>query len=190
MDRGDGGGPVSAAKKFIKSAGTSTPSGNSQAAIERLLARYGALGTSFSRRYDALQNVETIQVEFVIPDSFTKNAGKVPVRIPVNVRHIYVALFDEPRERSYPKPDWKHARPERYAQAERVAWRNLLLWIDAALSAAAVGAQTITEAFLAHTLVSHENGKVERMMDYLDTAGGALAPGVRALLAAPATEAT
>jgi hypothetical protein len=72
-------------------------------------------------------------------------------------------------------------------QAERVAWRNLVLWIDAALSAATVGVQTITEAFFAHTIVVDDGGRAERMVDYVERTGGAIGPGVRALLPSSTT---
>lgn len=176
-------------KRFIKAAGTEVSTGRSQAEIERLLARYGAVGTGFARTYDKSRRTETIRVDFVVPDSFDKNAGKVPVRLPVSVRHVYAALFGEPRQYSYAKTDWTFVNDARYAQAERVAWRNLLLWIDAALSAAAVGAQTVTEAFLAHTLVVDGEGRTMRTIEYMDSVAGALAPGVRALLGKPAEEA-
>ncbi len=46
-------------------------------------------------------------------------------------------------------------RGSEWERAERVAWRNLVLWIDAALSATAAGLQTIEEAFFAHLLVDN-----------------------------------
>lgn len=185
---------------FVKSADTKASAANSRAEVEKMLVRYGAAGFGYQR------NMETgeIVVQFVVPDSPDSKAPRVPVTLPVSVRRVYDRLYGQPTrevrlsdeertsrlhagERSVPywRKEFNPAGydPKKMEQAERVAWRNLVLWIDAALSAASIGVQTITEAFLAHTMVVSENGRAERMADYLGRTQGALAPGVRALLA-------
>ena len=181
-------------KRFVKSADTSTPVSNSRGEIEKMLRRYGAVGFAVQQEFDAAGTGTRIVVQFVVPDSLEKNAGKVPVSLPVDVRRIYDALYGRPTRwainEETKRGGYVH-NPNGYdakkmMQAERVAWRNLLLWIDAALSAATAGLQTITEAFFAHTMVALEDGQTMRLADYMERTAGALAPGVRALLAAPA----
>lgn len=182
-------------RPFVKSADTETKPERSRAEVEKMLRRYGAVGISIAQQFDDQQRVKLIVVEFMVPNSGAKDAAKVPVRLPVDVHRVYDALYGRP-QRWTQQPDhaWGYVHnPKGYdgrkmEQAERVAWRNLVLWLDAALSAAVIGLQTITEAFLAHTLVVDDSGGTRRMMDYLDLTQGALAPGVRALLAAPAQE--
>lgn len=178
-----------APRPFVKSADTKASAANSRAEIERLLVRYGAVGFGYQRNLEQ----GTITVQFVVPDRPGKGQPRVPITLPVSIRRIYDVLYNRPEK-------WapgSNGTPGRYVhnpagydarkleQAERVAWRNLVLWIDAALSAAAIGLQTITEAFLAHTMVVSDDGRAERMADYLGRTQGALAPGVRALLSNP-----
>ena len=69
-------------------------------------------------------------------------------------------------------------------QAERVAWRNLYLWIDAALSAATMGLQTITEAFFAHAVVGAGG---ERMIEVVEAHQAQMGGGVQKLLTSEAS---
>ena len=135
-------------KSFVKSAETSTPVSNSRAEVERILRRYGANGLSVSQDYKGGRVI----VSFIVPNSTDKGAPVVPVKLPVDVLRVFNALFTngpftlEQAQMSSNEKAW--------AQAERVAWRNLVLWIDAALSATTAGLQTITEAFFAHAVLS------------------------------------
>lgn len=175
-------------RPFVKSADTTAKAENSRAEVERMLVRYGASGFAYQRDLEQ----HTITLQFVIPDSAEKGAPRVPVTLPVSVRRVYDVLYGRPmRYAQKPEGGWgnvydpKGYDAKKLEQAERVAWRNLVLWVDAALSAASIGMQTITEAFLAHTMVVDDGGQATRMMDYLGHVGGALGPGVRALLPPP-----
>ena len=153
-----------------------------------MLARYGATGFGYQRDLER----GTIVLQFVIPDSAGKDAPRVPVTLPIEIHRVYDALYGRPMKWDYTLKKNLH-NPKGYdakklEQAERVAWRNLVLWIDAALSAATIGMQTITEAFLAHTMIATDDGRTSRMMDYLNSRQGVLAPGVRALLPPPREE--
>lgn len=173
---------------FIKSSDTKVPVGNSRTEIEKMLRRYGASGISVQQTFDGKHLPELVTVSFIIPDKKGSN-HKVPVSLPINVKRVYDSLYGQPlkwgpKSEKVPDPD---GYPDKFLEhAERVAWRNLVLWIDAALSAAAVGLQTITEAFYAHTVVQLEGGGQTRLADYIERTRGQLAPGVRALLASPA----
>jgi hypothetical protein len=125
-----------------------------------------------------------IAVAFRVPDSLAKDAPTVPVRLQVETRQVYDALYGQPTKWSNAGRvlDPKGYQPKGLLQAERVAWRHLVLWVDAALSAAAAGAQKISEAFLAHTLIRNAEGRTVRVVDQMDEAAGGT---WRALLAPP-----
>lgn len=177
MTRGNG---KDSRKGFVKAANTTVAPEKSRAEVDRMLTRYGAVGFSYAINIESGE----IKIEFVVPDSKKKDAPRIPVRLPISVRRVYDALYGQPTK--WTKDGWVFDPagydPRKLQQAERVAWRNLVIWIDAALSAATIGVQTITEAFFAHTIVVDDGGRTERMAEYVARTGGALAPGVRALL--------
>jgi len=157
-------------RPFVKSRGTKVPASVSQGELERVLRRYGATG--FGVQTDYLSGI--VKVYFRVPDKPGAQVS-VPVRLDIDVNEVYRALH----RKEAPEPD---KRAEGWAKAERVAWRQLILWVDAALSAATAGMQPLSEAFFAHTLVRADSGKVERMVDHLNQAVGGswralLAPG-------------
>lgn len=160
---------------FVKSATTSTPVAKSQGDIIAMLGRYGATGFGFRRSADV------IEVTFHMPRA--KGGGEHSVAIPVNVRTVRAKL-DAPEIQRERKRQ-KQATFTSEDQAERVAWRVLHLWIDAALSAVSLGAQTIEEAFFAHLVVTTDDGVQGRLVDYLATLGaasGGTLPSARRLL--------
>lgn len=179
---------------FIKSQDTKATVANSRTEIERMLRRYGASGFNVAQTFDKQQLADGITISFIIPDK-PGSEKRVPISLSISVKRVYDALHGEPTERIWQgnlgyvaKHDPNGYKKDRVEKAERVAWRNLVLWIDAALSAAAIGLQTITEAFYAHTVVQLEGGGQARLADYLEMVQGQLAPGIRALLAAPAED--
>ena len=130
---------------FVKSATTSTSVAHSKAAIEKMLLRYGASAFQVTQEYTTWKAT----VSFSLPNTASDDRAMVPVRIPVEILTVAAALYGPlKKDQSYTKNGIE--------QAERVAWRNLVLWIDAALSATTIGLQTITEAFFAHALVNGE----------------------------------
>lgn len=160
-----------------------------------MLRRYGAVGFSFSHNMETGES----RVDFVVPNSPAKDAPRIPVRIPVNMFDVYDAMYGAPRGKqvegtgTYTEGIWIPSRwypaerpythdPKRTAQAERVAWRNLALWIDAALSAATIGLRTIAETFAGDRLVTDDAGNTMRVNELLEHAGGALPNGGRLLL--------
>jgi hypothetical protein len=110
------------------------------------------------------------------------------VRIPVNVFDVYDRLFGQPtrwdpdvrKSVALPRP-YRHDA-KRVAQAERVAWRNLVLWIDAALSAATIGLRTIAQTFAGDRLVTDAAGRTLRVAELLEQGGGVLPNDARVLL--------
>lgn len=159
---------------FIKAANSSTPVSSSRTEIEKMLRRYGATGFGVQQEFDNDGYAEKVNVQFIVPDAPGSKA-RVPVALPIEIRTVARKLY--PKAKSYTQAQWQ--------RAERVAWRNLVLWIDAALSASAIGLQTITEAFFAHTVIQLEDGRTARLGEYIAATQSDLAPGVRALLAAP-----
>ena len=186
-------------KSFIKSAATTSQVSSSKAELERMLRRDGATGFAVQQQFDDTQLPVTASVQFVVPDK-AGDTARVPVSLPIEIRRVYDALYGRPMKNGvWVSPEeagkaWGHyvkvGDPKGYetkklAQAERVAWRNLVLWIDAALSAASIGFQTITEAFFAHVVIKLDNGSTARMSEVVEAMQGQLPVGVRALLAAP-----
>jgi hypothetical protein len=160
-------------KRFVKSADTSTSVSSSQRDLERILRRYGAsdfnLGSDWEKRL--------ARVAFRVPDT-PGSKVLVPVRLEVSIEAVADAL-------GYTKGRWNtKVKPSQYGweQAERVAWRHLVLWVDAACAATSAGMQTMSEAFLAHTLVKAPDGQIKKVSVMLDEAAGE--GGYRALLPA------
>lgn len=184
-------------RPFVKAAETSTQPATSRVDVDKLLRRYGASAISTAEDIEKRQ----IVVTFVVPNTTQKNAPRVPVKLPVSVHAVYDALYGRPMRQQFVPPEQRPAdktwqayvsvydpkgyNAKKMEQAERVAWRNLVLWIDAALSAASAGMQTITEAFFAHAVVGAGG---ERMIEAIDAAQQQLGVGVQRLLAATAEE--
>jgi len=166
--------------RFVKSANTSVPTGRSQAELEKILRRYGCTGFGVTSDYEK----GTAAVVFRVPDGPEKNAAQVPVKLIVDARAVYDSLYGQPTKwaSSGRVPDPKGYRESQLLQAERVAWRHLVLWVDAACAASSIGVQRMSEAFLAHTLVRSADGRVLRVVDQMDEAANG---NWRALLAPP-----
>lgn len=167
------------ARSFVKSADSDVPVERSIESIKEMVRKYGASGFGTSEDYRS----GIVTVSFVL--NTTARQQHVPVQIPVRIQRVYEALYGDSKASGN-----QHASPEqvernRRAQAERTAWRQLHLLVEANLTAVQLGIISIGEAFLAHTMVVTDDGRTERMGDYLDRTAGALAPGVRALLASP-----
>lgn len=171
--------------KFVKSANTSVPVVRSQAELERILRRYGATGFGVSQDYEAMR----FGVQFRVPDGPAKDATQVPIKLVLDMRAVYDALYGQPTKAGK-RPDGSWGRiydskgyDEKFiAQAERVAWRHLVLWVDAACAASTIGVQRMSEAFLAHTLIRAADGRVLRVVEQMDEAAGG---NWRALLPPP-----
>ena len=189
------------AAPFVKSADTGTSVSNSLSELEKILRRYGARGFSSAQDYHA----HSVTISFIVPDSLKADAVLIPVKLPISILRVYDAMYGQPSMSVRIPEEERQAimrakgtapynrfvyNPQGYdskklAQAERVAWRNLCLWVDAALSAAVAGMQTITEAFFAHAVVG-EGG--ERMIEVVETYQQQLGTGVQHLLTATAEE--
>lgn len=144
---------------FLKAADTKTQVAKSQADIETLLRRYGAKGYGMQLDYERL----TVTISFRLP---LAGGGEMPVSIPLSWARVADLL--RKRRKGYLSPRDKEALNK---QAERVAWRHLYLFIDAALTAVQVGIQTPEEAFFAHALVRTSDGDEGRIVDYIRTLG-------------------
>ncbi len=138
-------------------------------------------------------------MSFVVPDSTPTAAHEVAVQLPIDVRRVYDRLFGRPSSRPQhePQPVGEGSAQRipasgydsrKLEHAERVAWWHLVQWLDSALAAVAAGFQTHSEAFFAHTVVAFDDGRRGRLVDYLESEQSHLAPGIRALLAAPNDE--
>lgn len=153
---------------FIKAHTTSTAVSKSKADVEKMLRRYGASAFNVTQDFTTRRS----SVSFVLPNDPGNASAQVPVRLHVEAQRVARLLYGS-----------KTFTLAQLDQAERVAWRNLVLWIDAALSAASVGMQTITEAFFAHAVVGVDG---ERMIDLVEKHQQQLGSGVQRLLTATA----
>lgn len=142
---------------FVKAATTSTPPEKSQGDIMGMLHRYGASGFGFRHR-----GTDIVEVTFHLPKP-NGEAGDNTVAIPINIANVEKRLAATKKSRR------AHATATGRVQAERVAWRILFLWVDAALAAVSIGAQSIEEAFFAHLIVQNTDGQEGRVIDYIHT---------------------
>lgn len=166
--------------KFVKSANTGVPVARSQSELERILRRYGCTGFGVTQDYEK----GLAAINFRVPDGPEKNAPQVPVRLVVDYRAVYDSLYGQPTKWASGSrmADPKGYREPQLLQAERVAWRHLVLWVDAACAASTIGVQRMSEAFLAHTLIRSADGRVLRMIEQMNEAANG---NWRALLAPP-----
>lgn len=167
-------------KRFVKSADTDSPVSASQREIERILRRYGASDFSLGSHWEN----RIARLAFRVPDE-PGSKLLVPVRLEISIEAVAGALgFTVAWGGKKVIPtQWQ------WEQAERVSWRHLVLWVDAACAAAGAGLQTMSEAFLAHTLVRTPDGdvlKVSQMLDHAAKLQGA-ENGYRGLLPAGTT---
>ena len=140
--------------RFVKSWDTKVPAERSSAELASLLQRYGARGFTVSVNYEQ----GTILVGFTMPRSWqVKTDESVDVRLMVSFAEVErrlsgIAAF---ANRRYSRGSaWQRA------QAERVAWRQMILFVESGLNAAAIGIQSIEEAFFAHTVLEGTNARV------------------------------
>lgn len=160
-----------ARSSFIKAATTSTSVASSRSELEKMLRRYGA--SSFQVAQDF--TTRRASVSFIVPDDPAHPAAKIPVRLFVETERVALLLYGKKKGARF--------NTTQLERAERVAWRNLILWVDAALSAASIGMQTITEAFFAHTVVGIDG---ERMIEVVGAYQQQLGSGVQRLLTSTA----
>lgn len=139
------------ARDFVKAATTSTGVPQSKMELERVLRRYGA--EQFSTAQDYRRGL--VVVQFSIPNTPETGARMVPIRFPVEARRVYDRMYGQPMKYAGGRQvhDENGYNAKKLEQAERVAWRNVILWVDAQLSAASIGLQTVEEAFIAHAAI-------------------------------------
>jgi hypothetical protein len=136
----------------FRSADTKTAVSYSRAELERILNRYGC--TRFGHDQD--REAQRIAVWFTVPDSKVGTGEFIPVRLEVSLRDVQRRL--EAYTRRAPEP----------AQVERVAWRHIVLLVEAGLIASEAGIKRISEFFLADTVVTNERGERERFIQALE----------------------
>lgn len=135
------------ADRHIKSGDTSVSVSRSRLELERILQRYGCSEFGFSEAY----GTGRAKVWFRVSDDPSQPAT-VPVQLVIDIDRVREALEDA-------------GYRLKNGQAERVAWRNVVLWVDAACSAAAVGVRRMSETFFADLVISDEDGRPIRMFE-------------------------
>ena len=135
------------AERHVKSGNSSVPVSRSKSELERILRRYGCDQFGVSENY----REGTASIHFRVSDDPSQEPS-VPVRLDINVTRVEEALLDAGYRLNN-------------GQAERVAWRNLVLWVDSACSAAAVGLRPMSETFFADLVVTGQDGTLQRVFD-------------------------
>lgn len=152
---------------WIRSWETSTSIGASQGELEALIRRYGATGYTLSTDYTTRNAV----LSFTLPRSWqVKSDEQLEIRLTVAVGETQRRLeaMEQFRRKQVARGSvWADA------QAERVAWRHALMFVQAGLEAAAAGVQTLEEAFFAHVVLPGPSKR--RVIDYVhdETIAGA-----------------
>ncbi len=117
------------------------------AELERILLRYGCAQFGFTRDYGS----GTARVTFVVADD-PDQEPTIPVELEIRVSDVERAM----KAAGYTSIAEGHAA--------RVAFRNLVLWVDAACAAAAVGLRPMSEAFFADLVVTDPDTAQRRRM--------------------------
>lgn len=159
---------------WVRSWDTEVPASRSQTELEQLLRRYGAKGYTLSSDYTN----GTVVIAFTIPRDWQDSAlGTADIQMALGFKDTLKRLrgmqkFKDKVSRmsSQNQQTWP------MEQAERVAWRQLIMLVEAGLNAAASGLQTVEEAFFAHTMIQLGSGR-HRAIDVVKEARKALPPG-------------
>jgi hypothetical protein len=138
----------------VKSASTTVPATRTKSELEEMLRKYGASGFTVSSDYAS----RTVVVAFMMPRTFQDPRDQVEIKIPISYVEVEKRLVKLPGN-GRKDSAWLAA------QSERVAWRQLYILCEAALMAAAIGLQTLEEAFFAHQMLSLPNGGTLRAID-------------------------
>ncbi len=134
-------------ERHIKSGNTTVPVQRSIGELEKILRRYGCAQFGFTQDYGS----GIARVNFVVADDPSKEPT-IPVQLEINITHVEEAM----RAAGYTGLAKGHAA--------RVAFRNLVLWVDAACAAAAVGLRPMSEAFFADLVVTDPDTNQARRM--------------------------
>lgn len=135
-------------KSHIKSHDTTVAVDRSRSQLEKLLTRYGCSHFGSSSDFEKGE----FTVFFKVRNTPADREASIPIKLSVKVADVMRAM-----QRDGYRPTKE--------QAERVAWRNLYLWVDAACSAAAVGLRPMAESFFADIVVTDGDGGSMRAFD-------------------------
>jgi hypothetical protein len=118
--------------------------------IQRLLGQYGA--SAIRTDYD---NGEVIAVSFTI----SLNNNQIPFRLPCRWEAIR-AIFESRRKRRSTR-----GRPsgDLTAQAKRVAWRQILRWVEAQLALTQTNMAKLHEVFMPYLLMDKGQTMFEKL---------------------------
>ena len=136
----------------VRSADTSTSVAYSRGELERILLRYGCTRSG----HDTDREAQRIAVWFTVPDSKLGGGEFVPVRIEIALADVRARLNATAKTGVSPE------------QVERVAWRHVVLLVEAGLCAAEAGVKRVSEFFLADTVVRDDEGRPVRLIEALD----------------------
>ena len=121
------------------------------AEITYLLVQAGATQT-----YNRYENKKVVGLSFTLD----VNGKTIPFCLPVRVRPVFEYL-----QKRRPSTTRQKKAPDDLEQAERVAWRQLLKWIQAQLAMIDVGMVQSAEVFMPYLEVEPGRTLFEKMVD-------------------------
>jgi len=120
--------------------------------IQKILGQYGA--SAIRTDYD---RGEVISVSFTI----TLNGDQIPFRLPCRWEAIY-KLF-KMRIKKHNEEFFLKREQDWIVQAKRVAWRQILRWVEAQLALTETGMTKIHEVFMPYLLMDKGQTLFERL---------------------------
>jgi len=122
--------------------------------IQKILGKYGASAIMIE-----YQNGEVSAVSFEIK----VNAQHLPFRLPCRWEAIFKILRRRVEEKNH-WPDYLEKKePEWKIQAKRIAWRQILRWIEAQLALVETGMVKIQEVFMPYIQVGIDETFYDRL---------------------------
>lgn len=152
---------------WVRSWDTDVPAARSSSQLDELLRRYGAHGYTVSTNYTN----GTVMIGFTLPKTFqvkTEETSEIRVGVSFSETLRRLEKMAEFNQKISKQPRDKQS-VYALAQAERVAWRQMILWVEAALNVVSAGVQTLEEAFFAHQIV-RIGGQEYRAIDFVSQA--------------------
>lgn len=144
--------------KYVKSGDTGATVESSRSELERILRRYGCRRIEMTRDFDEHDDEIAAKIRFSLTEMEADPPMTVPIEFRVDYWRIYEMLYGLTKGDPFDERRWN--------QAKRVAWRNLVLWVDGALAAAASGVKPMHECFFADIQVL-DGDRQMRLADYV-----------------------
>jgi hypothetical protein len=132
----DGGSQMKVKTKTLYMETTHIEASQTVGEIQRVLGQYGASAI----RMDYDDNREVSSVSFTV----LVNGDHIPFRLPCRWQAVYEKLKQRRKRRPYKRND--------EAQARRIAWRQILRWVEAQLALVDTEMVKLPEVFMSYLI--------------------------------------